>query len=79
MVNLKPQERRKPAFNGESTATERPAKPKTIRMTPSGKVMAKELVDEIQDLTTKTITDLQLNLHEALYRPGKPDGKNAGR
>lgn len=40
--------------------------PKTIRMTPAEKVMCRELVDEIQDLTTKTITDSTV-LRAALY------------
>ena len=40
--------------------------PKTIRMTPAEKVMCSELVDEIQDLTTKTITDSTV-LRAALY------------
>ncbi|OAH32808.1 hypothetical protein AYJ10_18585 [Serratia marcescens] len=40
--------------------------PKTIRMTPAEKVMCSELADEIQDLTTKTITDSTV-LRAALY------------
>ena len=40
--------------------------PKTIRMTPAEKVMCSELVDEIQELTTKTITDSTV-LRAALY------------
>ncbi|EMF07180.1 hypothetical protein [Serratia marcescens] len=40
--------------------------PKTVRMTPAEKVMCSELVDEIQDLTTKTITDSTV-LRAALY------------
>lgn len=40
--------------------------PKTVRMTPSEKVMCSGLVDEIQDLTTKTITDSTL-IRAALY------------
>ncbi|HGM5577387.1 hypothetical protein [Serratia marcescens] len=35
-------------------------------MTPAEKVMCSELVDEIQDLTTKTITDSTV-LRAALY------------
>jgi hypothetical protein len=42
------------------------ANPKTIRMTPAEKVMCTELVDEIQELTTKTITDSTV-LRAALY------------
>lgn len=40
--------------------------PKTIRMTPAEKVMCTKLVDEIQELTTKTITDSTV-LRAALY------------
>lgn len=40
--------------------------PKTIRMTPSEKVMCTQLVDEIQELTTKTITDSSV-IRAALY------------
>ncbi|WP_099319838.1 hypothetical protein [Erwinia amylovora] len=40
--------------------------PKTVRMTPSEKVMCSELVDEIQSMTTKTITDSTL-IRAALY------------
>lgn len=40
--------------------------PKTVRMTPSEKVMCAQLVDEIQDMTTKTITDSTL-IRAALY------------
>ncbi|MEN3263102.1 hypothetical protein AAH678_31165 [Sodalis endosymbiont of Spalangia cameroni] len=40
--------------------------PKTIRMTPAEKVMCSELVDEIKDITTKTITDSTV-LRAALY------------
>lgn len=40
--------------------------PKTIRMTPSEKIMCTQLVDEIQELTTKTITDSSV-IRAALY------------
>lgn len=40
--------------------------PKTIRMTPAEKVMCAELADEIQEMTTKTITDSTV-LRAALY------------
>lgn len=40
--------------------------PKTIRMTPAEKMMCTELVDEIQERTTKTITDSTV-LRAALY------------
>lgn len=40
--------------------------PKTVRMTPSEKIMCSELVDEIQGITTKTITDSTL-IRAALY------------
>lgn len=40
--------------------------PKTVRMTPSEKVMCASLVDEIQSMTTKTITDSTL-IRAALY------------
>lgn len=40
--------------------------PKTIRMTPAEKIMCTALVDEIQDITTKTITDSTV-LRAALY------------
>lgn len=40
--------------------------PKTVRMTPSEKVMCAGLVDEIQSMTTKTITDSTL-IRAALY------------
>jgi len=40
--------------------------PKTVRMTPAEKVMCSELADEIQSMTTKTITDSTL-IRAALY------------
>jgi hypothetical protein len=40
--------------------------------------MCSELVDEIQDLTTKTITDSTV-LRAALYLAGKPDRKKCWR
>lgn len=40
--------------------------PKTVRLTPSEKVMCTALVNEIQDITTKTITDSTL-IRAALY------------
>ncbi|HDS4948352.1 TPA: hypothetical protein QHX34_002681 [Klebsiella aerogenes] len=40
--------------------------PKTIRMTPAEKIMCSELVDEIQELTTKTISDSSV-IRAALY------------
>lgn len=40
--------------------------PKTVRMTPAEKVMCSELADEIQSITTKTITDSTL-IRAALY------------
>ena len=40
--------------------------PKTIRMTPAEKMMCTVLADEIQELTTKTITDSTV-LRAALY------------
>lgn len=40
--------------------------PKTIRMTPAEKLMCTALVDEIQGMTTKTITDTTV-MRAALY------------